>query len=88
LANHKSAVKRAKQSEKKRAQNRTKSSAVKTAIKAIRQLIDANKLDEAKKILPAIQSKIAKLAKSNVIKKKTASRKIGRLAKKVTAKKA
>ena len=87
MANHKSVVKRAKQSEKKRANNRSKSSAVKTAIKAIRQLIDSNKLEEAKKILPAIQSKIAKLAKTNVIKKKTASRKISRIASKVSTKK-
>ncbi|MDH4469027.1 MAG: 30S ribosomal protein S20 [Bacteriovoracaceae bacterium] len=87
MANHKSAAKRAKQSEKKRAHNRSKSSAVKTAIKAIRQLIDSDKMDEAKKILPAIQSKIAKLAKTNIIKKKTASRKISRIAAKVTTKK-
>ncbi len=87
MANHKSAAKRAKQSEKKRALNRSKSSAVKTAIKAIRGLIASSHLDEAKKILPAIQSKIAKLAKTNIIKKKTASRKIGRIASKVVAKK-
>ena len=46
--------------------------------------IDAGKVSEAKKFLPKFHSQLMKVAKTGVISKKTASRKISRVTKKIT----
>jgi small subunit ribosomal protein S20 len=80
VANHKSSVKRAKQTIKKTLTNRTKSSKTKSAVKDLRTAIAAGKKDEAKNLLEKVQSLLGKLGKSKAMNKKTASRKTGRLA--------
>ncbi|MCG8687885.1 MAG: 30S ribosomal protein S20 [Desulfobacterales bacterium] len=83
MANHKSAKKRAKQSQVRRMRNR----AVKTSLKTLeKKLRDAKASGEnAEELMRQTQSAIHKAAKKGVIHKKTASRKISRLSKLVNA---
>ncbi len=77
MANHKSAKKRAKQSEVKRQRN----TIVKTKMKnAVKEVVGATTENVASTLKNA-QSVIAKSAKKGVIHKKTAARKTSRLAK-------
>lgn len=78
MANHKSAKKRAKQSQVRRLRNRS----VKTTLKNLEKKLIAAKedgSDNKDEIMRKIQSAIHKAAKKGVIHKKTASRKISRL---------
>jgi len=79
VANHKSAEKRARQTIKKTANNKTKSSAVKSAIKNVRAAIEAKDKTAAKGLMLKAQSLIDKLAKSGFIKREAAARKNSRL---------
>ena len=83
MANHKSAEKRARQSEKRRTRNRTAKGQMKGAIKKISLLLTENKIEEARKVLSEVYSVIDKTEKKGVIHGKTASRYKSRLAKKV-----
>lgn len=80
MANHKSSVKRARQTIKKNALNRSRTSIVTTAVKKLRAAITEGDKAEATKLLPEAQKMINRLAKTGVIKKETASRKTSRLA--------
>ncbi len=84
MANHKSAVKRATQNEKRRLRNRTTKSVMKNAVKNV---IAANKAgdDNTAALLREAQSTIARAAKKGVLHKNTAARKISRLTKAVNA---
>ena len=64
MANHKSALKRIRSSEKKRLLNRYQHKTTRSAIKKLREVTDAK---EAQKMLPDVISMIDKLAKKNVI---------------------
>ncbi len=78
MANHKSAKKRAKQSQVRRLRNRS----VKTTLKNLEKKLYAAKeegSDDKEVILKKFQSAMHKAAKKGVIHKKTASRKISRL---------
>lgn len=83
MANHKSAKKRAKQSIVKRANNKAKTSKVKSVVKKLREFIASNNKAEAIKMLPQVQSLIAKLAKSSAANKSAAARKTSRLTKQI-----
>jgi len=83
VANHKSAEKRARQTIKKNALNRSRSSIVTTVVKKVRTAITEGNKAEAQKLLPEAQKLINRLAKTGVIKKETASRKTSRLASQV-----
>jgi small subunit ribosomal protein S20 len=80
LANHKSAKKRAKQSQVRRLRNKSVKTAVKSLEKKVRAAKEAGD-DNKKELLILSQSAIQKAAKKGVIHKKTASRKISRLSK-------
>lgn len=80
MANHKSAEKRARQTIKKTAHNKSRESGVKSIIKKIRAVIAGGDKAEAAKLLPEAQSLISRLGKTGVIKKEAAARKISRLA--------
>lgn len=84
MANHKSAKKRARQSEKKRVLNKGKMSRVRTEIKKLREFITTKDADSAKKQLPLVQSLIAKLSKTSALNDNTAARKTSRLAAQVS----
>lgn len=83
----KSAKKALRQSIRRRERNLLKKEAFKDAIKKIKKLIQANKIEEAKKLVPQAYGAIDKAAKTGVIKKNNAARKKSRLMKLVNAKK-
>ena len=82
MANHKSALKRAGQNERRRLRNKAVQTRVKNVVKDVRLAVAADGGDAAQQLNTA-QSAIDKAAKKGVLHKKTASRKISRLAKKV-----
>ena len=81
MANHKSALKRAGQNEIRRMRNRSVKTRVKTVVKEIRQASANNADDVAQAQFVNAQSTIDKAAKKGVLHKRTAARKISRLAK-------
>jgi small subunit ribosomal protein S20 len=88
LANHKSAIKRAGQNEIRRLRNKSTRTRVKSIVKDVRSLGAEASSDQKKAQLTAAQSIIDKAAKKGVIHKKTAARKISRLAKQTNSAKA
>ena len=84
MANHKSALKRAKQNEIRRERNKT----IKTRVKNVTKAVLASDAENAEANLKDAQSAIDKAAKKGVIHTRTAARKISRLnkvAKNITA---
>ncbi len=77
MANHKSAIKRIAQSEKKRLRNRITKTRVKNAVKKVYATAQAGETTTAQ--LTEAQSLIDKAAKKGVIHRNTAARKISRL---------
>jgi len=80
LANHKSALKRARQNEVKRVRNKGYKTRVKKAVKEVRTALADDSVDQAKKSLVKTVSIIQKAASKGVIHRNQASRKISRLA--------
>ena len=80
MANHKSALKRAGQSEIRRMRNRAVKTRVKSVVKDVRQAVADNSEGKEAKLLAA-QATIDKAAKKGVLHKRTAARKVSRLAK-------
>lgn len=70
MANHKSALKRVRQSEKRRLHNRYYAKTTRNAIKKLR---DETSKEEAEKKFPEVVSMIDKLAKRNIIHKNKAA---------------
>ena len=83
MPNTKSAVRRVRRVKKQSQVNRIRKSKYKTAIKHIELLIKSNDKDKAKKYFSKFQSILMQVAKSGVINKKTAARKISRISKKI-----
>ena len=70
MANHKSSIKRIRQANVKRLQNRYVAKTTRNAVKKLRLTTDK---DEAQKLYPTVCSMLDKLAKKNVIHKNKAS---------------
>ncbi len=70
MAHHKSALKRIRQNEKKRAHNKYYAKTMRNALKALRNTSDK---EEAVKMYPKVVAMIDKLAKKNIIHKNKAS---------------
>ncbi len=87
MANHKSALKRAGQNERRRLRNKAVQTRVKNVVKDVRLAVAQN-TENAVEQLNTAKSAIDKAAKKGVLHKKTASRKISRLAKQVNAQQA
>jgi small subunit ribosomal protein S20 len=87
VANHKSALKRAGQNERRRLRNKAVQTRVKNVVKDVRLAVAQDEGDAAEK-LNAAKSAIDKAAKKGVLHKRTASRKISRLARQVNAQQA
>ena len=79
MANHKSALKRARQNEIRRIRNKGYSTKVKNAIKQVRDDIVANSADDATISLVKAVSTLQKNVNKKIIHKNTAARKISRL---------
>ena len=79
MAQHKSAKKRARQSLKRRARNRSIRNAVRTGVKAFRS--DSDAAEDTTASLRSAEGLIRRAASKGVIPKKRASRQVSRLAK-------
>ena len=87
MANHKSALKRAGQNERRRLRNKAVQTRVKNVVKDVRLAV-AQDAGNSVEQLNAAKSAIDKAAKKGVLHKKTASRKISRLNRQVNAQQA
>ncbi|MEJ2421554.1 MAG: 30S ribosomal protein S20 [Acidobacteriota bacterium] len=80
MANHRSAIKRIRQNQKRRVRNRSAMSEMRTHIKRYRSLLSENKLDEAQKYLSEVYETIDKTHRKGIIHANTAARHKSRLA--------
>ena len=79
----KSAIRRVKRTKLQTSINRIRKSKYKSAVKKMSSYIAAGKMKEARDFLPKFHSQLMKIAKTGVIRKETASRKISRITKKI-----
>ncbi|MGD2028386.1 MAG: 30S ribosomal protein S20 [Desulfobacterales bacterium] len=79
MANHKSAIKRARQNEKRRMRNKSSKTRIKNIVKSVRHTVNEKSNEAALAELNIAKSIIDNAAKKGVIHRKTASRKISRL---------
>jgi small subunit ribosomal protein S20 len=86
VANHPSALKRARQNEARRVRNRAVKTKVKKVIKTVRLAVEEGSDKASADQLSLAKSIIDKAAKQGAIHKKTAARKISRLSKRVNSK--
>lgn len=83
LANHKSALKRARQNEVRNSRNRANKSKIKTVVRRVNEAIDSKAPEEAEKALQEAIPVIQKAATKGTLHKKTASRKVSRLTRRI-----
>ena len=81
MPNIKSAIRRVKKTKLQTSINRIRKSKYKAAIKKMSTYLETGKMKEAKDYLPKFYSQLMKVAKTGVVSKKTASRKISRITK-------
>lgn len=79
MANHKSAEKRIRQNEKRRAVNRTNRSAMRTELKKLRSALNLGDVEKAKSLLPSVVSIIDRSIQKGVLHRNAASRYKSRL---------
>ena len=82
MPNTKSAIRRVRSVKKQTQINRIRKSKYKSAVKKMELLIKDKEKDKAKKFFSQFQSILMQVAKSGVVNKKTATRKISRVSKK------
>ncbi len=83
MPNTKSAIRRVRRVKKQTQINRIRKSKYKNAIKQMDNLLNSKEKGEAKKNFSKFQSILMQVAKSGIISRKTASRKISRVSKKL-----
>ena len=83
MPNTKSAIRRVRRVKKQTQINRIRKSKYKNAVKQMDLLIKSEDKDKAKKYFTKFQSILMQVAKSSVVSKKTAARKISRVSKKI-----
>ena len=83
MPNTKSAVRRVRRVKKQTKVNRIRKSKYKNAVKQMESLVKSKEKEKAKKYFPKFQSILMQVAKTGVINKKTVSRKISRLSKRI-----
>ena len=83
MPNTKSAIRRVRRVKKQTQINRIRKSKYKNAIKKMDTLLKSKEKDKAKKFFKEFQSILMQVAKTGIIRKKTASRKISRVSKKI-----
>ena len=83
MPNTKSAIRRTKKTTLQTSINRIRKSKYRSAIKEMNGYISSGKIKEAQDFLPEFYSQLMKIAKTGVIKRKKASRKISRITKKI-----
>ncbi len=83
MPNTKSAIRRTRRVKIQTTVNRIRKSKYKSAIRQMSGYIASNKMKEAKEFLPKFHSQLMKVVKTGIVSKKTASRKISRITKKI-----
>ena len=83
MPNTKSAIRRVRRVKKQTQINRIRKSKYKNAIKQMDLLIKSKNKEKAKKYFSKFQSILMQVAKSGVVSKRTAARKISRTSKKI-----
>ena len=85
MANHKSALKRIRQTETRTERNRFYRTRLKNIVKTVRTAIDAGNKEEAQAAFKIANQQIHKFVSKGLLKKETASRKVSRLHQAVNA---
>lgn len=85
MANHASALKRQRQSEKRRLRNRGSKSAISTAVKKVFSALGEKNADTAREYYRQAVARLDSAVNKGTLHRKTASRRISRLARKVNA---
>ena len=83
MPNTKSAIRRVKRTQAQALVNKIRKSKYRSANKKMSTYLDTGKMKEAKGFLPKYHSQLMKIVKTGIISKKTASRKISRVTKKI-----
>ena len=84
MPNTKSAIQRVKRTRSQASLNRVRKSKYKSSVKQMTAYIESGKIKEAKNFLSKFHSQLMKVAKTGIVSKKTASRKISRITKKIS----
>lgn len=85
MAHHESAKKRIRQTEKRTAVNRARVSRIRTFVKKVETAIASGNKEEAANALRAAEPELMRGAKTGVLHRNTASRKVSRLTARVRA---
>ena len=85
MPNTQSAIRRTKKTQRQAVVNKIRKSKYKSAIKQMSGYINQGNLKEAKSYLPKFYSQLMKVAKTGTINKKTASRKISKITKRINS---
>ena len=83
MANTKSAIKTIRRIAKQTAVNKSRKSRFRNAIKKMNTILNTKNKNDALTYLPKLNSELMKIAKTNIVKKKNASRNISRITKKI-----
>ena len=81
MANHKSAIKRARQNEMRRLRNKSVKTRIKTIVKDVRSSAGEISDEDMSAKISTVQSAFDKAAKKGVVHRRTAARKVSRLTK-------
>ena len=84
MPNTASAIRKVRRIVKQTTVNRLRKSKYKAAVKKMEDLIKKGEKDKIKSFFPIFQSLLMKVTKSGTINKKTASRKISKISKKIS----
>lgn len=85
MANHKSALKRIGQSERRRKRNQHIRSKMRTVVKRYHEALEAGNASQAGEAFKVVEREIRRAASRGVIPKQRANRSVGRLAKRLNA---
>jgi len=85
MANHPSALKRQRQDKKRRLRNKSYRSTINTSVKKIFSSVDEKDIDGAQQYYKQAVARLDSAVNKGILHRKTASRRISRLTKKVSA---
>ena len=85
MANTKSAIKTIRRIARQTAVNKSRKSRFRNAIKKMNTILDTKNKNDALAYLPKLNSELMKIVKTNIVKKKNASRNISRITKKINS---
>ena len=85
MANHASAIKAHRQSLRRKARNRSNTTRLRSALKAVSELISAGKADEARAALPGLYAMVDRSVQKGVLNRNAAARHKSRFTRSVNA---